>query len=158
MPEKPTFPLIMLMAAAMKDFLFDPLVAFLTLLVLPLGWLFGIFLSLIYVGIFWLWVFFRPSSTRGTRLIGRAMARAFIAAGVTVIPFAGPLVPEMTIVVWLTYRAEVEEWEKERGAATRALQGAVNDARPRRASGAKAASGNARPYEMYGGEVMQEAA
>lgn len=112
MPEKPLFPIIIFMAAAMKDMLLDPLILGATLVLIPLGWMLGIFISMIYTGIFFLWFLFKPFEMRKGKLMFKYMVRLALAFGISFIPFARVLVPEMTLVVWFTYRAEVKEWQK----------------------------------------------
>jgi len=143
MPEKPSFPIIMFLFAIIKDFFIDILLlgmiivgsaissaSALVLAVPVIGWLIGllgasigltlsitgwilsILMSFIFYGIFILWLFFKPDTYKKT-LLRRSVLRIPVGIGLSWIPLLGGLVPEMTYIVWATYRTEIKEWRKE---------------------------------------------
>jgi len=131
MPEKPSFPFIMFMAAFIKDFIFDPIIFMLTLILMPLGWILGVFVSILYGGIFWLWILFHPSA-RKSKMMTRGMIRVLAAIGISFIPVVRLLIPEMTLVVWLTHRHEIKLWKHMQAKATRKAESAIQGSSKKR--------------------------
>ena len=133
MSEKPPFPIIMFLFAATKDFIFDPIILGLTVVLMPVGWLLGILISIIYSGILWIWLMSKQDGRRA-KMMFKGTARIFAAFGISMVPIVRFIIPEMTFVVYMTYRHEVSLWKKERKKKTRTTTQSMNKMQRRRNS------------------------
>ena len=109
--EKPHFPIVIFLAALFRDSVLDVVVFFATLLLIPFGWLLGVFIGFVYMGIFWLWFMTKPVSIQ-KRLVTRFMLRIGISVVISFIPLLRLMIPENALLVYFTYRDEKKEWEK----------------------------------------------
>jgi len=109
--KKPNFPVVMLTAAIFRDTVLDIIVFAATIIAIPLGWLLGIIISFVYAGIYGVW-FMMKSAGMQKRLISKMMVRVVIMVVISFIPILRFLIPENTLLVYFTYRQEMDEWKK----------------------------------------------
>ena len=110
--EKPYFPVGMFIIALFRDSILDVIVFILTITLLPLGWMFGIFIGFIYTGIFFIWFTHFKSIAMQERMMKKFLLRISINTVISFIPILRLIVPENTILVLLTYSHEKKEWKK----------------------------------------------
>lgn len=98
------FPVIMFGCAVVKEFVLDPIMLLLTMILPPVGWLLGLVINIIFGAIMFLWMFFKTKSD--DRIMLKFTGKLILTTLVGAIPFFRFIVPEFTILILLTYFQE----------------------------------------------------
>lgn len=108
------FPTVMLGFAIIKDFIIDPIIFGVILVVFPLGMILKFAVNTFFTIIFMFW-FYHKSSYLRRKMQMWLLKRVVLAFGITAIPGAGFIIPELTILVLLAHYREkkmVESFNK----------------------------------------------
>jgi len=100
----PPLPIIRFSVAAFVDTILAFIIATITLILPPLGWVLGVFVGALMMGFFFLCQLFHPNPE--TKKLGRFSFRAGIAFTVNIFPLLRLIIPEWTTLVVITYLGE----------------------------------------------------
>jgi len=98
------FPVIMFGFAVVKEFILDPIMLLLTLILPPVGWLLGFVINIIFGAIMFVWMFFRTKLDQ--RIMLKFTAKLLLTIMVGAIPGFRFIIPEFTILILLIYFEE----------------------------------------------------
>ena len=101
------FPVVIFGFAVIKDFILDPLVLAVTLVLFPVGWLLGIMVSMTFGLVLFVWMI-NKSSFIQRRIWTWFIRTVFIAILVSFFPLVRFIVPEYTILVLLAHHKETK--------------------------------------------------
>ncbi|HEY4486293.1 MAG TPA: hypothetical protein VJB70_00980 [Candidatus Paceibacterota bacterium] len=115
--EEPHFPIIIFGFATVKDFVIDPLVLAIELtgVLAIFGWVFGVFVQILFSFVLFLWVFLKTDAV-SRRLIRKVALRIALAIMISLVPGAS-IVPETMVIVALTHFQEKKIVKKLLGVA-----------------------------------------
>src|SRR3989344_172621 len=107
MPRMPHFPIIIFSFAVLKDGVIDPILFGIQLTpVAPLGWVLSWFSSIIFGLAIFLWFLGKPKIQKAD--MPWLVKRIMLATAVGFIPGASFVVPETSLLVFLTHKKEKE--------------------------------------------------
>ena len=103
--SKPRFSIIMFLVAFTADTFIAGIILLVTLILPPVGWMLGFFVSVFVGGIFWLWLFFK--SNFPIKKTARSFVKLLPAVGVNILPFFRFIIFEWVILFFAEY---ISEW------------------------------------------------
>lgn len=100
----------MFLVALTADTFVAGIVFLMTIILPPLGWVLGIFVSIVIGGIFWLWLFFKSNLKK----LVRGSIGVLSAVGVSILPFIRLIIFEWVAFYLFEYASEWVTYLKEK--------------------------------------------